>query len=111
MEFLFPELVTDWKSRQGSADYRNASEIMKKCLVMTVNEDLTHLLPGIKHDTLLIWGDLDTATPISDAKKMEELIPSAGLVILEGTSHFSFLEKPAQFTGVMRAYFKIGAAA
>ena len=111
VEFLFPELVTDWKSRQGSADYRNASEIMKKCLVMTVNEDLTHLLPGIKQDTLLIWGDLDTATPISDAKKMEELIPSAGLVVLEGTGHFSFLEKPAQFTGVMRAYFKIGAAA
>ncbi|MCR5685861.1 MAG: alpha/beta hydrolase [Lachnospiraceae bacterium] len=106
---LFPELVDDWRSRQGSADYRNASEIMRKCLVMAVNEDLTHLLPQIKQDTLLIWGDKDTATPISDAKTMETLIPGSGLVVLAGAGHFSFLEQPAVFRNVMRSYFGIGA--
>ncbi|MCR5716328.1 MAG: alpha/beta hydrolase [Lachnospiraceae bacterium] len=106
---LFPELVDDWKSRQGSADYRNATPMMRKCMVMAVNEDLTHLLPGISQDTLLIWGDLDTATPIRDAKIMEEMIPHAGLVVLEGTGHYSFLEKPAQFRNIIRSYFGIGA--
>lgn len=104
---LFPELVDEWRSRQGSADYRNASPRMRQCLVMAVNEDLTHLMPSIKQDTLLVWGDKDTATPIGDAKIMEEKIPHAGLCVLEGTGHYSFLEQPAKFRGIIRAYFQI----
>ncbi len=106
---LFPELIDDWRSRQGSADYRNATPVMRQCLVMAVNEDLTEFLPKIKQDTLLIWGDLDTATPISDARIMEEMIPSCGLAVIEGTGHYSFLEKPVIFRNIMQSYFQIGA--
>lgn len=106
--YLFPELIDDWRSRQGSADYRNATPRMRECLVKAVNEDLTGLLPEIRQETLLIWGDQDTATPIGDARIMEEKIPNAGLVVLEGTGHFSFLEKPEQFRNIMRSYFKVG---
>ena len=105
---LFPEIIDDWRSRQGSEDYRNATPMMRKCLVMAVNEDLTELLAKIRQDTLLIWGDKDTATPISDAKIMEEKIPNAGLAVLEGTGHYSFLENPAVFRNIMRSYFQIG---
>ena len=76
-------------------------------MVMAVNEDLTDLLPMIKQDTLLIWGDKDTATPLSDGKLMEERIENSGLCVLEGCGHFSFLEKPAQFKSIMRSYFNI----
>ena len=68
----------------------------------------TDLLPRIKQDTLLIWGDKDTATPISDAKIMEDKIPNSGLVILEGAGHFSYLEKPEIFRNIMKSYFGIG---
>lgn len=102
---LFPELIDDWRSRQGSADYRAASPMMRKCLVMAVNEDLTDLLAKIKQDVLLIWGDKDTATPISDAKLMEEKIPNSGLAVLPGAGHFSFLEQPQRFRSILRAYF------
>lgn len=105
---LFPELVEDWRSRQGSADYRNATPMMRQCLVMAVNEDLTGLLPKIKQDTLLIWGDKDTATPISDAKIMEKKIPNAGLVVLSDAGHFSFIEQPIIFRKIMRSFFEIG---
>ena len=104
---LFPELIDDWRNRQGSADYRNASPMMRQCMVMAVNEDLTDLLPMIKQETLLIWGDKDTATPISDGKLMEERIKNSGLCVLEGCGHFSFLEKPAHFKSIMRSYFNI----
>ena len=77
-------------------------------MVMAVNEDLTELLPMIKQDTLLIWGDKDTATPIRDAKIMEEKIPNSGLVILEGAGHFSFLEQPMMFQKIIRSYFQVG---
>ncbi len=107
---LFPAMVEEWSGRQGSQDYRNATPIMRQCLVKAVNEDLTHLLGSVRQETLLIWGDLDTATPLGDGKKMEELMPNAGLVVLEGAGHYSFLEKPAEFRNVMRSYFQIGAS-
>jgi len=101
---LFPELVDDWRSRQGSADYRNATPVMRAAMVMAVNEDLTDLLPMIKQDTLLVWGDVDTATPIRDAHIMEEKIPGAGLAVLKGAGHYAFLEQPAVFRDIIRSF-------
>ena len=91
----------------GSSDYNNASPMMRAILSKVVNEDLTHLLPKIKAPTLLFWGNLDTATPLSDAKTMERLIPDAGLVVAHGTGHFSFLENSGLFKAVMKNFFKI----
>lgn len=103
---MFPEVIDDWRSRQGSADYRNATPMMRQCMVKAINEDLTELLPKIRQEVLLIWGDQDTATPIRDAHIIEEKIPNCGLAVIPGTGHFSFLEKPAQFRGIMEAYLK-----
>ncbi len=103
---LFPDMIDYWQSQQGSADYRAASPMMKQCLVKAVNEDLTELLPNIKQDTLLIWGDKDTATPIEDGRTMERLIPNAGLAIIEGTGHFSFLEDIPAFNSIITTYLK-----
>ena len=50
---------------------------------------------------------MDTATPISDAKTMERLIPDAGLVVAHGTGHFSFLENAGLFKAAMKNFFKI----
>lgn len=67
-------------SKFGSSDYKNSPEVLKKTMSIIVNEDLKCIMPNIKVPTLLIWGEDDTATPISDAKIMEKLIPDAGLV-------------------------------
>ena len=91
----------------GSADYRNASPRMKAVLSRTVNEDLRKYLPLIKAPTLLFWGTLDTATPLSDAREMERRIPDAGLVTVEGGSHFSFLEAPALYASVLKSFFEL----
>lgn len=104
---ICPNLIDEWKNKQGSEDYRNASPMMKQCMVKAINEDLTHLLPMIEQETLLIWGDNDTATPISDAHVMEEKIPNSGLAVIKGTGHYSFLEQPAVFRSIMNSYFQI----
>ena len=102
---LFPNAIDSWRKKRGSADFNNASEVMKKTLVLAVNEDLTKCLKNITAPTLLFWGDKDDATPISDAKIMEKKIPDAGLVVLEGGSHFSFLENTAYFLRVADSFF------
>ena len=73
---------------------------------MAVNEDLTALLPKVQVSTLLIWGENDTATPLSDGQKMERLIPDAGLVTLAGAGHFAFAERFGQCSRVLDAFLK-----
>lgn len=94
------------RAKRGSSDYNNASTMMKRILSKVVNEDLKNVMPLIKAPTLLIWGENDTATPISDAKIMEKLIPEAGLVSFPGCGHYSFLDNPIQFAAVLRSFLK-----
>jgi pimeloyl-ACP methyl ester carboxylesterase len=35
---------------------------------------------------------------------MEELIPDAGLVVLEGAGHYSYADAPGQFRAVVRRF-------
>ena len=104
MKACFPKAVEKAQERFGSEDYRNASPLMREVMVKMLNEDLEEYLPKISASTLLIWGDKDTATPLNDGRKMEALIPDAGLVVLEGTGHFSFAEKWGQCRAVLDSF-------
>lgn len=92
------------RAKAGSSDYNNATPKMRAILSKCVNEDLCHLMPLIKVPTLLFWGENDTATPLADAKKMEQLIPDAGLVTVAGAGHFSFLENTPLFLRVVESF-------
>lgn len=105
LHFLYPDAVEDMRRKRGSADYNSATPVMRATLVKVVNEDLEPLMHLVKCPTLLIWGDLDTATPLSDAKKMEELIPDTGLVVCEGAGHFSFAQQAPRVNGALTAFF------
>lgn len=92
------------RASRGSSDYSNSSPMMRAILSKVVNEDLTDRLSYIKAPTLLMWGENDTATPISDAKIMESRIPDAGLVNFPGCGHYSFLDNPYLFRSVLRSF-------
>lgn len=97
-------LQTKMQSRAGSADYQNASPIMKQVLSKVVNEDLQYLMPKMKMPVLLIWGELDDATPVSDAKIMETKMPNAGLVVLPGVGHYAYLERLPQVLTILDSF-------
>lgn len=99
-------MIDKWRGKAGSSDYRNSSPMMRAVMSRCVNEDLKHVMPDIKASTLLIWGENDTATPLSDAKTMERLIPDAGLVSFAGCGHYSFLDNPGQFRAVLHQFLK-----
>ena len=100
------EMLNRYRKRVGSSDYSSASVRMRQILSKVVNEDLTWALPKINCPTLLVWGSADTATPIADARKMEKLIPDAGLVEFPGVGHYSFLENPYQFAAVINSFLE-----
>ena len=98
------EIIERRRAKAGSSDYSQASPMMRAILSKVVNEDLCHLMPAIKAPTLLFWGERDTATPLADAKRMEALIPDAGLVTVAGAGHFSFLENTPLFLRVVESF-------
>jgi pimeloyl-ACP methyl ester carboxylesterase len=98
--------------RVASSDYAAAGE-MRPTLVRLVNSDLREYLPRISVPTLLVWGADDTDTPLADARLMERLIPDAGLVVLDGAGHFSYLDQSASFARIVTHFIaptKVGPA-
>ena len=96
--------IEERRNRSGSADYRAAQGIMRAIFVKIVNEDLKYVMPKIKAPTLMIWGELDTATPLSDARTMEKLIKGSGVAVMKGCGHYSFLDNPRQFLAIVDAF-------
>ncbi|GHV06764.1 alpha/beta hydrolase [Clostridia bacterium] len=90
----FPALKKRFAARSGSDDYRAASPIMRTTLSQVVNEDYSERLKLINAEVLLIFGDLDTATPlVANGRRMEAEIPRAGLAVLHGATHWGILEQ------------------
>lgn len=92
------------KKHMGSTDYKNASEMMRKILVNTVNLDITEEVKKIDCPTLLIWGTMDTAVSIDDAYELEKLIDNCGLVTYDGCSHYAYLERFGQTISVLKSF-------
>lgn len=89
--------------RIQSTDYRDAGEL-RPILVRVVNEDLEDLLPRVQAPTLLVWGSEDEAVPLRHARRMEELVPDAGLVVFDGAGHFAYLDDRDRFCVVVRHF-------
>ncbi len=99
----FEELV---KKHIGSTDYRNASPLMRKALVNTVNLDITEEVKKISCPTLIIWGTLDEEVSIERAYELEKLIKDAGVVVYDGCTHYAYLERLQQTINVVRIFLE-----
>lgn len=94
------------RGKMGSSDYNASPEVLKESMKMILNEDATDLLPNIDAPTLLIWGGLDRDTPIDQGRKMEKLIPNAGLVEYPYGGHFAYLENIQNVNVVLNEFLK-----
>ncbi|MBQ8892582.1 MAG: alpha/beta hydrolase [Bacilli bacterium] len=91
------------KNYMGSEDYKAASGVMREILVKTVNTDLRDAAANIKVSTLLIWGENDTAVPVSEAKELEKTIKDSALIVLQGT-HYCYLENLGHVVSILEHF-------
>lgn len=94
-----------WKML-GSADYRKLSGPMRETFVKTVTVHLDDKLPAIDHEILLLWGEDDEATPLDQAHRLEKGLKNSALVTIEQAGHYAFLDQPARFTAIAKAFFE-----
>lgn len=85
----------------GSDEYKSLSGVMRETFVKVVNLDLTDKLDKIKNETLIIWGENDTATPLYMGRLMEKKIERAGLAVIEDAGHFSYADDYPRFCSIL----------
>lgn len=90
----------------ASSDYRNLEENMRPTFRNVIHEDLRHYLEKIKANTLIIWGNKDTSTPIQDASLMHQKIPDSELIVIDKVGHFPYLERPNLICAILYEQFK-----
>jgi len=56
--------------------------------------------------TLIIWGALDTTTPLSQGQRLAQLISGAELAVMAGVGHMPQIEDPAQFNRLLLAFLR-----
>ena len=100
------ELEEKLKRNSGSSDYRNATGIMRETFVKVVNDDVRDLLPKMEMPVLLIFGEHDDATPVSDGKYMEAHMKDAALIVFENDDHYAYWHQMARFNRILDAFFE-----
>ena len=105
---IFGKLPDIWQEaliqKYGSKDYAALSPEMRKTFVKVVIYDQAEKLHAIKNSTLLVWGDKDTETPLWMGQQMEKEIPDSALIVLNGGTHFAYLEHAARFNAIARSF-------
>lgn len=92
--FLREKLREKFYKSIGS-DYLNAGA-MRETFLKIIAEDLRANAKKIAPPTLLIWGENDTETPLSDGKLFSQIIPHSKLEIIKEAGHFVHQEKPEE---------------
>ena len=94
------------RNKFSSNDYKELNPVMKQTFKNIISEDLTKYYKNINIDTLILWGEKDSDTPLKDAKKLNKIIKNSGLVIFKDTKHFSYLEKSLETLLIIKEFIK-----
>jgi len=70
------------------------AEHLQETFKKVVSEDVQAEAPKVKAETLLIYGDNDTATPARYGERFAALLPHAHLEVLTDAGHFVHHDKP-----------------
>jgi pimeloyl-ACP methyl ester carboxylesterase len=92
----------------GAPDFKAAQGVMRETFIHVVNHDLLPVTARVAVPTILFWGDQDTDTPLWQGRLLEQTIPDAGLILYEGASHYSYLDRVTEVARVIDFFFSDG---
>jgi pimeloyl-ACP methyl ester carboxylesterase len=86
-------------------DYMRTSGIMRPIFTKVVREDLRAYLKDVRSKVLLLWGEDDKMTPVSDGYLMERKMPFAEIMVFKDVGHRLPYEKPKEFSDLVFSFF------
>lgn len=87
----------------GATDYLEAGD-SQGIFLKVINEDLRDSAGTISVPVLLIWGENDHETPLSDAAIFHQKIQSSKLVVISDAGHFTYLDQPARVLSEVKEF-------
>ncbi|OGH53386.1 MAG: hypothetical protein A3G15_05235 [Candidatus Levybacteria bacterium RIFCSPLOWO2_12_FULL_40_10] len=69
-----------------------------------ISQDLEPVFSKVKAPTLIIWGQNDTITPVSDGEKIHSLIQDSKLKIIENASHSPQFTHPKEVSEIITKF-------
>ena len=87
----------------GATDYLGAAGL-KHVFLRVINEDLRGQAAHMPQPTLIIWGQQDSQTPLSDASILHAHIKNSRLVVIPHAGHFTYLDQPAVVAREIEAF-------
>lgn len=85
------------------SDYYNAGP-MKETFINVINEELSASVKKITIPTLLIWGEEDTETPLSEGKEINRLIKNSKLEVISAAGHMVHQQKADQVAKLINEF-------
>jgi len=86
--------------------HTSTAGIVVDLVAMAARPDSTDLLPTITCPTLVIVGEDDQATPVTESQYIAQRIPGSTLVTIPQAGHLSNVEQPAAFNKALNSFLK-----
>lgn len=106
LSFTKPLAQKIWYKVTGEHDYEKASSVMKGVMRTVLEEELQPYLPAITVPALILWGDKDTATPLSDGFIIHRTIPITHMHVFPGMPHALNLKAPIEVAKQIAKFLK-----
>lgn len=87
----------------GEWDYYKSGPL-KNVFKNIINEDLLQYAHSVTVPTLLVWGEEDRITPVSDIARIKRAMPHAESRVVPGVGHKLPYEKPEEFFEALKAF-------
>lgn len=94
--FLFKKLRILFYKIIWWRDYLNSEKNphLKWTYLNMIKSDLTDIISKIEYNTLIIWWEKDTYTPLSDWKFMRDNIKNSKMIVLDNEKHWIHIQNP-----------------
>ena len=97
---FFPQMGNLWKKLlyklAREHDYEKTNNVMREIFKKVVSEDLKSDVKKINLPTLILWGELDKATPVADAFYIKRNVKKSMMKIYKNIGHRLPYEKYAE---------------
>lgn len=91
----------------GEQDYNKANPILKKTMLNLISQDLESTFSKITIPTLIVWGENDEIVPISQGRKIKELIAKSTLEIIENARHSPQFTNPEDTVKIITKFINL----
>jgi len=99
-------LVAPWLDHVGQAAfYRQIAQADQ-----TYTDEIEGLYPQLDLPVLIVWGTEDAWIPVDRAHRLAQLIPGAGLELIERAGHLVQLDQPAALATTLHRWLGLRAA-